>query len=1041
MDVVSNKYEIRHKWLMFSLFFMSVVVGAGWFATGYLGDMARQEIVKENEATITLLSTHLTDELKKLAGAAKAMSGSPWIPPALISGNDQDIARANSALDRYNSAMGASVSYLMDSAGTTIASSNRNDPDSFVGKSYQFRPYFTQAISGNAGRYFALGVTSLKRGFYASYPVRDDKGAIVGVVTMKKDLDDIEANLSGDSYFFFTNPQGIIFLSNKKEMLFKSLWPMSKETERALLASKQFGNKPFEAVLSQETADGTDITLNGKYYLVSRRVIDPEGWSIVLMNPTDRIFLYRSIGVIVTLLICTFILIPLIVNYKTARSAEHYRTLFNEILDGICLADAETGIIIDCNQALAALVCRERAELIGRPQTILHQPQDDKEVFSSTFKQHLTDKQEQLLETHVITKTGDIREVEIKANFMNLQGRKVLQGIFHDITEHKQAEEALRESEQRLHSIVDGSPIPAFVIGNDHRVIHWNKALEEMSRIKSEEIVGTRQQWKAFYNEERPCMADLLVDEAVELVPQWYSGKYIKSPLIKGAYEATDFFPALGEEGKWLRFTAAAIRDSKRMLIGAVETLEDMTEYKRVEEELRESEELFRSYLENAPDGVYMNDLEGTFLYGNRKCEEIIGYRREELIGKNFLELNILSENSLDKAVQLVQANMEGKSTGPDEIDLINKEGRLMPVEITTSVVQRKDQRIVLSFARDITERKQAEEALRESEQRFMDVLYSSPDAVLLIDGEKFVDCNEATARMLGYADRNEFLKTHPSELSPPTQPDGRSSFEKANEMMRAALEKGFHQFEWEHRRANGEDFPVEVSLISIVHHGKNVIHCMWRELTERKQAEQKLQNTLDSLRKAVGTTIQVMVSAVETRDPYTAGHQLRSSELASAIATEMGLPHEKIDGIRMAGSIHDIGKLSIPAEILSKPTKLSEIEFSLIKEHSRSGYEMLKYVESPWPLAEIVYQHHERMDGSGYPRNLKGEEIIMEARIMTVADVVEAMASHRPYRPGLGIDAALEEIEKNKGTFYDNAVADACLRLFREKGFKLTGA
>jgi putative nucleotidyltransferase with HDIG domain len=182
------------------------------------------------------------------------------------------------------------------------------------------------------------------------------------------------------------------------------------------------------------------------------------------------------------------------------------------------------------------------------------------------------------------------------------------------------------------------------------------------------------------------------------------------------------------------------------------------------------------------------------------------------------------------------------------------------------------------------------------------------------------------------------------------------------------------------------------------------------------------------------------MASAVETRDPYTAGHQIRSANLARTIATEMGLPHEKIEGIRVAGSIHDIGKLSIPAEILSKPTKLSEIEFSLIKEHARKGYEILKNVESPWPLAEIVYQHHERMDGSGYPRNLKGEEILIEARILTVADVVEAMASHRPYRPGLGIDAALNEIEKNRGIFYDKAVADACLRLFREKGIKLEG-
>jgi putative nucleotidyltransferase with HDIG domain len=212
-------------------------------------------------------------------------------------------------------------------------------------------------------------------------------------------------------------------------------------------------------------------------------------------------------------------------------------------------------------------------------------------------------------------------------------------------------------------------------------------------------------------------------------------------------------------------------------------------------------------------------------------------------------------------------------------------------------------------------------------------------------------------------------------------------------------------------------------------------------EIDVRKHAEKQLEDTLESLRKAFGATVRVMVSAVETRDPYTAGHQLRSANLARAIATEMGLPPEKIEGIRIAGTIHDIGKLSIPAEILSKPTKLSEIEFSLIREHARRGFEILKDVESPWPLAEIVYQHHERMDGSGYPRKLKGDEILMEARILSVADVVEAMASHRPYRPGLGIDLALAEIEKNKGIFYDDAVVDTCLRLFREKGYRFAEA
>jgi PAS domain S-box-containing protein len=210
------------------------------------------------------------------------------------------------------------------------------------------------------------------------------------------------------------------------------------------------------------------------------------------------------------------------------------------------------------------------------------------------------------------------------------------------------------------------------------------------------------------------------------------------------------------------------------------------------------------------------------------------------------------------------------------------------------------------------------------------------------------------------------------------------------------------------------------------------------RNITERKREEEKLQQTLNDLKKAVGTTVQVLVSALESRDPYTAGHQSRAANLACAIATEMGLSQDKIEGIRMAGVIHDIGKLSVPVEILAKPTKLTELGFSLVKEHSRSGYEMLKNVESPWPLAQIVHQHHERMDGSGYPRKLKGDEILIEARILAVADVVEAMASHRPYRSAWSIKTALEEIEKNKGILYDNAVADACLKLFREKDYLL---
>jgi len=205
------------------------------------------------------------------------------------------------------------------------------------------------------------------------------------------------------------------------------------------------------------------------------------------------------------------------------------------------------------------------------------------------------------------------------------------------------------------------------------------------------------------------------------------------------------------------------------------------------------------------------------------------------------------------------------------------------------------------------------------------------------------------------------------------------------------------------------------------------------RDITERKQG-------VERLRKAIGATVQAMAVVVETRDPYTAGHQRRVADLARSIASEMGLSKGQIDGIRTAASIHDIGKISVPAEILSKPSKLSDTEFSLIKLHPQSGYDILKDIEFPWPVARMVVEHHERVDGSGYPNGLKGEEILLESRIIALADVVEAIASHRPYRPALGIGLALEEIIKNRGTQFDPDAVDACLRLFNEKKYKFLG-
>ena len=208
-------------------------------------------------------------------------------------------------------------------------------------------------------------------------------------------------------------------------------------------------------------------------------------------------------------------------------------------------------------------------------------------------------------------------------------------------------------------------------------------------------------------------------------------------------------------------------------------------------------------------------------------------------------------------------------------------------------------------------------------------------------------------------------------------------------------------------------------------------------EIIRRKQAEQQINDGMEKLKITVTRVIDALALTVELRDPYTAGHQQRVSKLACVIAKEMGIPNDQIEGLRMAGIVHDIGKINVPAEILSKPGKLTKDEFNIMKSHSKAGYDILIGIEFPWSVADIVYQHHERMDGSGYPLGLFKSDILMGARIICVADVVEAMVSHRPYRPALGDDMALGEIAMGKGVRYDSCVVDACLKTIKKNGLE----
>jgi PAS domain S-box-containing protein/putative nucleotidyltransferase with HDIG domain len=335
----------------------------------------------------------------------------------------------------------------------------------------------------------------------------------------------------------------------------------------------------------------------------------------------------------------------------------------------------------------------------------------------------------------------------------------------------------------------------------------------------------------------------------------------------------------------------------------------------------------------------------------------------------------------------------------------------------------------------DLTIRKQGEEALKESEQKFRDIFHNAMDGILLVDPatKKFFLANPMISEMLGYSPQElenlEVMDIHPEKDLPLVMAQFDRLASQAEKVMLAP--------DIPVKRKDGRVFFADISAFPVTMGGQTYLAGFFRDVTQRKETEEALKNSLGQLHRTLKSTVTALTATVETRDPYISGHQRRVADLAGAIAQAMGFSQEQLEGVQVLGLLHDIGKIVVPAEILSKPGKISEVEFNLIKAHVQVGYEILKDLEFPWPVAQPVLQHHERLDGSGYPQGLTGPDISLEARILAVADVVEAMTSHRPYRPALGIDKALEQVSRNRGVLYDPEVVDVCMKLFTEKTFQ----
>lgn len=631
-------------------------------------------------------------------------------------------------------------------------------------------------------------------------------------------------------------------------------------------------------------------------------------------------------------------------------------------------------------------------------------------------------------ESEELRKDGTTFLAEVTASFLwSDDGKPIgIIGITRDITERKKTEEALRESEELQIKLVNA--IPDIVVRTDlaGNILFANENALRIGGYSKDEFLGQNLHNFVAPEDRERAVGNLHLLLESRLGPREYH--------------------LMTRDGRKILFeiNGDVLRKEDGTPFAAVHVCRNITQRKQIEKALKEKDERLRGITENLPGVIFQFYATPNGQYGLtylskpiKEFAKILSKFDADHLDAVFSEfLSRIHEDDRERFLSSVAQAVQTASRWNFEGRIAIPSGKIIWFQGLSVPTRLPDRVIFDGILLNISERKLAEELSQKSEEKFYKIFTTAPDCIAIArlhDG-LIIDVNQGFEAIVGWT-REQTIGTKSFEPPMNIWLD-----KKERRAMIADLKSGrdILDREFKFRRRDGSDRFGTYSARAITIDEQECVIFILQDITDRKLMDIELKRTLESLRKSVGATIQAMVSAIEAKDPYTAGHQLRVANIARAIATEMGLSQDKIDGIRMAGVIHDIGKLSVPAEILAKPTKLTKLEYSLIQEHPRSGYEILKNVESSWPLAEIIYQHHERMNGSGYPRNLKGNDILIESRILAVADVVESMASHRPYRASLGIEAALEEIEKNKRLLYDEHVADACLTLFRHKGYML---
>jgi len=442
---------------------------------------------------------------------------------------------------------------------------------------------------------------------------------------------------------------------------------------------------------------------------------------------------------------------------------------------------------------------------------------------------------------------------------------------------------------------------------------------------------------------------------------------------------------------------------------------------------LPRTEEIYGALVASCWDAILGLNHKGTIIFWNKGSEQIFGYPTDEILSQPVTKL--ISEKHREGHTKGLRALLSGNcgGTGTIEFEALRKDGSTFPVELSLSIWQQNGKFVGLAIVRDITKRKQMEQALMESAERYCNLFANSLEAVFSTDIEdNILGGNNALEKLCGYC-LEELTEMKPSNTLPPES--GEYISEQVERILNA--EKPISSIVHEIFRKYGKRILIEQYLNFIKRKGTIVgLQEPYRDIAERNKTAEQLKISLINLAKIVSRVI-------ESRDPYTAGHQQRVAELARLVGENMGLAEDIVERLYFNGLLHDIGKISIPTSILTKPGELAEEEWALIRAHTKQGYNILKDANLPWPVADVALQHHERLDGSGYPNGITGDKLSLEVSILAVCDVVEAMSSHRPYRPARTTTDILKEIKDGRGTKYNVSVVDVMLPMVESGEFK----